>query len=344
MACSPNGGPNGSYGQLTRILNILARAASAAAAACTGRPAALLLFLCVIFSPAPSTAQVTCNVTFTNIAFNNIDVLPGTAIDSAGTLTTTCTGLTGANKVILCYGMDDGSFALVGGVRQLGSGANRLGFNVYSDAARTVTWNSTAAGKVPVVLTATVATVTSTVYARILGSQQSAALGAYSTTMSSPIFGSLFTGATPACSTQTTQLGTRTYTISATVVSSCMVTTTTLNFGTTSLFLANIDQTSTISVTCTNTTAYQVRIDGGVAAATDPTLRKMSLGANKITYGLYRDAARGAPWGSTDGTNTQPGTGNAAAIGHTVYGRIPPQASQPPGVYTDTVVVTVSFI
>jgi spore coat protein U-like protein len=161
--------------------------------------------------------------------------------------------------------------------------------------------------------------------------------------MSSPVYGSTFTGTTPSCASQTTLLGTFTFSVTATVVSSCTVTATTLNFGTTSFFTANIDGTSTVSVTCTSSTPYHVRLDGGLAAATDPTQRKMTLGANTVTYGLYRDSARSLPWGNTDGSNTVDATGTASAIGHTVYGRIAPQASQPPGTYTDTVVTVVSF-
>ena len=311
---------------------------------CWCRALVLLVFGAGLALASQAQAQVTCNVTFTNVAFGSIDVLPGTQIDGSGTLTTSCTGLTGTSKVILCHRLDNGTYPLSGSDRQMGSGTNRLSFNIFQDLGRSIIWNSTGTGILGVVLTATVPSVVTPVYARVPGSQQSVPPAAYTTTITSSIYGSLYTGVNPACSTQNTLLGTRTFTVTATVVSSCTVTTTTLNFGTATLLTANIDSTSSVSVVCTQTTPYQVRLNGGVAAAVNPALRKMSLGANTISYGLYRDAARGLYWGATDGTDTQAGTGTSAATAHTVYGRIPPQASQPPGIYTDTVVVIVSFM
>lgn len=305
--------------------------------------AAALLLFCIGASTS-AQAQINCSASFTNVAFGNVDVLPGTPIDSAGALSTSCTGITGATKVILCFSMDNGSFALNGANRQMGSGANRLGFNLYQDAARSVVWSASGAGVLGVVLTAAAPSATPSVYARVPGSQQTVPPAAYTTTMTSSITGNTFTGAAPACSTLTTVLATRTFTVTATVVSSCAVTTTTLNFGVTSFFTANIDASNTVSVTCTATTPYHVRIDGGLAGGTTAAPRMMNLGANKVSYDLYRDAARSLYWGSTDSANTLDATGTAAAIGHTVYGRIPPQASQPPGTYTDTVVVVISFL
>jgi spore coat protein U-like protein len=74
-------------------------------------------------------------------------------------------------------------------------------------------------------------------------------------------------------------------------------------------------------------------LDGGQTGATDPTQRKMSKGTERVTYGLYRDAARSLPWGSTSGTNTASGSGNAAVQNLTVYGRIPAQTTPSPGLY-----------
>lgn len=304
---------------------------------------AALAFLCAIVAASCAQAQ-SCTTTTAAIAFGSVDVLPGTPIDGTGSISVSCSGFAANQKLLLCFGIDNGTYPLSGTSRQMGFGANRLKFDAYKDAARSIVWTNSGSGLISVTLTAVSLTAVVPVYARIFGSQQSAPPGAYTTTLNQPVSGRFYTtGTPPVCGAQPL-FGTDTIAVSATVVSGCNVTTINLNFGTTSLFLSNIDQTSTISVTCTNTTPYQVRIDGGVAAATDPTQRKMSLGANKITYGLYRDAPRASPWGSTDGTNTQPGTGTSVAIGHTVYGRIPPQASQPPGVYTDTVVVTVSFL
>jgi spore coat protein U-like protein len=128
---------------------------------------------CCLGAPQAARAQVTCNPTFSGVAFGNIDVLPGTQIDSAGTLTTTCSGITGSTKVILCFGMDNGTYPLSGTNRQMGSGTNRLAFNIYQDSGRSVVWDSTSSGKVAQVFSTSVTSVTSNMYGRVVGSQQS---------------------------------------------------------------------------------------------------------------------------------------------------------------------------
>jgi len=69
----------------------------------------------------------------------------------------------------------------------------------------------------------------------------------------------------------------------------------------------------------------------------------MAFGANTVTYGLYRDAARTLPWGATIGVNTASGTGSGLAQNLTVYGRIAPQTTPQPASYSDTIIVTVGY-
>ena len=67
-------------------------------------------------------------------------------------------------------------------------------------------------------------------------------------------------------------------------------------------------------------------------------------GANSVTYGLYKDAARSTGWGSSIVSGeTVSGTGTGSAQALTVYGRVPPQSTPPPGTYSDVVVVTVTY-
>ncbi len=224
----------------------------------------------------------------------------------------------------------------------MGSGANRLLFQAYVDAGRSINWGTTGTALLKVILTATAPSAPTSYYGRVAAGQPAAVPAAYSTTMTVTVSGTSYTGATPTC--PTASLATFTFNVTGTVISSCNATTTNMVFPSTSFFTGNIDGTSTVRVTCTNTTPYHVRLSGGNAAATNPALRKMSLGANQITYGLYRDTPRSLGWGSTDSTDTLDATGTASAITHTVYGRIPPQVPVPPGTYSDTVVVTVSFL
>jgi spore coat protein U-like protein len=104
----------------------------------------------------------------------------------------------------------------------------------------------------------------------------------------------------------------------------------------------NGDLLSTIGVQCSHALPYTVALDRGQTGATDPRQRKMLKGGEQVTYGLYRDAARSLPWGSTLGT-TVSAVGNTTVQNLTVYGRIPAQSTPSPGLDAHTVVVTVSY-
>lgn len=306
---------------------------------------ALAAALIWLLPAAPAHAQISCNATVNPLAFpTNMDVLPGAAFDSGSTISTSCTGITGSTRVLLCFALTSGTYGTSGGWQQMGSGANRLRFNGYTNSTRTTVWGTATSAMVRATMTASAPSATTPYYGRVAGAQTTAVPGAYSTTMTVTASGTTYTGTTaPTC--PTASLSTFTFGVTGTVVSSCLVTATNMTFPNTSIFNANVDATSTVGVTCTNTTPYYVRLSGGNSGATDPTQRKMSLGGvSTITYGLYRDALRTLGWGSTDGVNTSNGTGTASAISHTVHGRIPPQTSPAPGTYTDTIVVTVSFL
>ena len=297
--------------------------------------------------PGKASAQVNCNVTFNPLAFPaTMDVLPGAAIDTGSSVDSGCTGITGTTKVLLCYSLNNGTYPLSGTSRQMGSGANRLLFQAYLGSAGGTVWGTSGTGQMRVLLNAATPSTSTPYYGRVMGGQQTAVPAAYSTVMTATVYGRTYTTATaPAC--PTAALGTFNFNVTGTVISACNATASNLTFPDTSFFAANIDWTSVVSVTCTRTTPYHVRLSGGNAVATDPTQRKMShisTPANKVTYGLYRDVPRTQPWGSTDGVNTVDATGTAALQSHTVYGRVPPQASQPPGIYRDVIVVEVSFL
>jgi spore coat protein U-like protein len=153
-----------------------------------------------------------------------------------------------------------------------------------------------------------------------------------------------------ACFLQSAELSlatttTSTFTVSITLVATCTINSaSTLNFGgSVGILGANIDQTSTISVTCSNTTPYNIGLDAGTATGATVTTRKMTSGANTVSYALYSDSGRTTNWGNTVSTDTVAGTGNGTAQSYTVYGRVPPQTTPAPGAYTDTITVTVTY-
>src|SRR3954468_4596715 len=137
---------------------------------------------------------------------------------------------------------------------------------------------------------------------------------------------------------------TTTMTVQVTITATCTVNSaSTLNFGTQGVLAANVDQTSTISVTCTNTTPYNIGLDVGTGSGATVAVRKLTSGGATINYSLYSDAGRATVWGNTVSTDTVAGTGNGAAQNYTVYGRIPSQTTPAPGNYADTVTITVTY-
>jgi spore coat protein U domain-containing protein, fimbrial subunit CupE1/2/3/6 len=137
---------------------------------------------------------------------------------------------------------------------------------------------------------------------------------------------------------------TNTMPVKITIQNACNVSTTaptTLDFGTQGPLVANVDQTATITVTCTTGAAYNVGLDGGGGG--NINARRMINGVNTVGYQLYRDTARTNVWGTTIGTDTVSGSGNGTAQTLTVYGRVPPQTTPPAAVYNDTVNVTVTY-
>jgi spore coat protein U-like protein len=137
---------------------------------------------------------------------------------------------------------------------------------------------------------------------------------------------------------------TGTLNLSITISASCtVVSATAINFGTVAAIAANIDQTSTLTVNCSNTTPYTVSLDAGGGTGATVAVRRMMNGANFVNYTLYRDAARTLLWGNTIGTDTVAGTGSGANQTLTIYARTPAQAVPPPGAYTDTVNITITY-
>ena len=135
---------------------------------------------------------------------------------------------------------------------------------------------------------------------------------------------------------------TTTFQVTATVAATCLISATSLAFGSYTGVVANA--TSTISVTCTNTTPYNVGLDAGTASGATVTTRKMTGPASALlNYALYRDSAHTLNWGNTVGTDTQSGTGSGSAQSLTVYGQVAASQFVAPGSYTDTITATVSY-
>jgi spore coat protein U-like protein len=134
------------------------------------------------------------------------------------------------------------------------------------------------------------------------------------------------------------------FNVQVTIASTCVVTSATnLDFGTQGVLASNVDQTNTVTITCTNTTPYNIGLDKGLNGSSVTTRQMKSGGGALINYALYSDSGRTTNWGNTVGTDTVAATGNGSGQAYTVYGRVPPQTTPAPAGYTDTITVTVTY-
>jgi spore coat protein U domain-containing protein, fimbrial subunit CupE1/2/3/6 len=139
---------------------------------------------------------------------------------------------------------------------------------------------------------------------------------------------------------------TNTFTAQAVILASCNVSATTLDFGnydpTSGTALAG---TSTVNVFCSSGTSFTTTFDVGTGGGSY-VARTIANGGNTLDYNLYRDAAHAEVWGDGTGstfTVTGTGAGLLTTAPHTVYGLITAAQDQPPGTYSSTITVTVTY-
>lgn len=308
----------------------------------------------------PVYAQ-TCSATISSISYgSSVDVLPGAAVDTTGTLTVSCTGTAG-RSVRICANLGRRNPNAPGGdpyrLMQGNATGTQIRHELYSDSGRSSRWGSWdnpgyASGGVQFDVplgTSGSGVVSQTIYARLLASQQTAQPDTYVMTLSgnthsySYQYVNTSNASLPACP-YTPWVRYADTVVTATIPPLCYLTVNGINFGAHSTsFSSDIAATGSIAPQCSNTQSYTVSLGGGLSGATNPTQRKMSNGSLQVTYGLYRDNAHALPWGSTVGVDTVAGTGTGSQQSITVYGRLPVQAVPGSGTYSDSVVVTLTY-
>ena len=151
-----------------------------------------------------------------------------------------------------------------------------------------------------------------------------------------------FVATTPAFAATTST----TLNVDATVTANCVVSSSPISFGAVNPISGlNYDASGGITVTCTNGTAWSAAAGIGSGSGASYAARRMTAGANTLNYNIYTDAARTTVWGDGSGaTATIANAGTGVGQNVTVYGRVPSgQVTVPPGAYTDTVAVTVTY-
>lgn len=117
------------------------------------------------------------------------------------------------------------------------------------------------------------------------------------------------------------------------------------------------DSVGSVTVTCRHVAAgatrvnYRVTLSNGTTG-TSPSTRQMAAGKSRLGYNVFTDPARSQVWGTgSSGTviasgsvTIGPGNGNGTrSFTHPVYGRIPQLQDAVPGIYTDTLIVTLTY-
>lgn len=311
-----------------------------------------LLFVVALLSLAVFTPQAqaqSCNFSVTALNFGSIDILSNRSASSTATISINCSGSAWRN-VIICPNIGDGSGGSIanGARRTMVSDGNRLQFQLYSDAGRTDIWGSYvwANPQRPPSYklslgTAGSATMSATIYGLVFENQTSLPAGNYISSFAGhTVFGYHYEATSPGCSASNSNQSGVAFTASANVPANCLIHTQMIDFGTTGILAGNVDAEGKINVTCTQGSDYTIALDNG-QNGNGPTARQMAKGAERISYGLYRDPGRSQPWGS--GSSEANGKGSSNSQSWPVYGRVPPQATPSAGIYSDIVVVTVSY-
>jgi spore coat protein U-like protein len=147
--------------------------------------------------------------------------------------------------------------------------------------------------------------------------------------------------------------GTTSFTVTATVVNDCIISSTNIAFGnydpTTA---AALTATGGVSAKCTKGDAVSVALNQGTNPAGSSTAavpaRQMISGTNVLPYHIYIAASPSTTeWGSGAVGTNEPAAQTAASVNtaltFTTYGSLPAGADVPAGAYTDTVTATVTF-
>jgi len=297
---------------------------------------------------------IDCTATMGDVQFGNVNVLTSAGAEVTGYVTVQCTNMTTPSaRVCLSFGTPGGGSQ--DNRAMGGQTAVKLSYNIYTNSSYGAVWGSVyATPSMPRQLDVGMdsygkATTTVPYFARILGPQTSVPPGNYSivySTNDTAIHMQGYSGVPPQCSYTLQQGPSWMFAVRANVVSDCSITARDIDFGQLGLSANPIQATGSVTVTCTAGTPYTVAINAGNGSGATPASRKLTRegGAETLNYGLYRDAGYSVPWGDgSAGTSMADGTGDGSPRVHQVYARLPSQPVGPPGVYRDTLIVTVTY-
>ena len=288
-----------------------------------------LLMLAITGASDPVAAQ-TCSINISSVNFGSVTPASNTVFDTTGSLTATCSG-TGGSTVVVCPNVGNPAPAMF-------DGTNKLAYGLYRDNAyKTALLTSVPILVVPITALGRGAA-TQTIYGRIPAGQTSLPANAYTDSVAGQF---LYGDSKTPCTLPASYA----FQVTANVAANCTVTANSLDFGTISAVSIVNSASTTISVNCPVKTSFTIGLSGGNTAAVEPAARQMSNGKNSLAYGLYTDSALKTTWGGAMGTagSMVSDTGTGVGQSFTVYGKITAVSLPPPGNYSDTVVVVVTY-
>jgi spore coat protein U-like protein len=315
------------------------------------RATAVIVGLVGLLLHSAPAAALNCSATVAAPVLGSVNLLAGGNYDAFGTLYVSCAGSASETNinVVVCPSINagTGNGASNGPQRYLKSGSSQVAFNLYKDAYTTVWGSNSMSGASPARLVVPLGadgtgSANIALYARIIGGQPTLPPGVYTSDFLVDVRSTTNT-ALNCAAIVTNPASPVSFSVVATYDANCLMQTSNLNFGTIGRLTANIDAETLLAVTCSYGNAYTVGLSGGTGNVSDPTARLLKKsGSPDVIYGLYKDAARGQPWGTTIGMSNG-GTGSGLAQTLTVFGRIPIQPFPEIGLYQDTIVVTVTY-
>lgn len=309
------------------------------------RPFVLTAVLGAFASAAlPARAALVCEADIVSLDFGLISGRDGTSQQTSGPVTISCSGGTPGATALACATIGAGSGGSGPGQTpryMTGDGTAPLEYHLTTQntiSGGGSTWE-TVGFTIPLDGTGS-GTIAPTLYAEVTSIGSQATIGSYTSRFEAGGDVRLDYG-----EAECSQLGTASsFTVRANVTASCTVSVSDMNFGVIDAAVeAPVDQTATITVSCTNASAYTVGLDHGrQPMGFEPSGRRMANGGNVLAYGLYHDASHTLSWGMGAGT-VAAGRGTGGNQTLAVFGRILAIQQAMVGTYTDTVVVVVSY-
>lgn len=141
---------------------------------------------------------------------------------------------------------------------------------------------------------------------------------------------------------------TTTFNVSATVLDNCVISAGDLSFGTFD-GSADLANTSTITVRCSNGTDYTVDLSPGSSGSYANRTMTSATSAVPLVYNLYTDTLHSSIWGNgLNGTSRAAdfGEGMGTPVTHTVYGLLEAADNQgqiDAGSFSDVITATITY-